>query len=222
MELLTINLAAGEFKQFRKAGGYIEIIQSIYPVTINMYGQSGGQSNTIIGGLAGLFLDANFGGFDISNVGQVAQTVQILVCDVGENGGSRRQPGIVSITNLIGTNAQQTSGAGVLTLGFHQQAIVAPALNVRGVTIRGAIVSVTAQAGGGEHRIIAAPTTPVSTYPQFAYQIAEAYVAGAANITDTRVDTNYTIPAGWGIYAATSAPTNPLTQANWGLSFEIL
>lgn len=104
MELLTISLAANETKQFRKAGGYLEIIDSAYPIGISFYTTNGGQNNSIKGGVSGLYLDAEYGAFDITN-GAAAQTITLLVCDVNENGGSRRQPGNVRV---IDQSADQT------------------------------------------------------------------------------------------------------------------
>jgi len=104
MELLTISLAANETKQFRKAGSYIEIIDSASAISINLWSVSGGQTDGIKGGLSGLYMTADFGAFDVVN-GPSAQTVTLMVCDAGESGGSRRQPGNVRV---IDQSADQT------------------------------------------------------------------------------------------------------------------
>lgn len=104
-ELITVNLSANEVKQFRKAGSYIEIIDSSYAVGLNFYSVNGSQTNSLKGALSGLFLDIDFGAFDVVN-GATAQTVTLLVCDAGELGGSRRQPGNVRV---IDQSADQTA-----------------------------------------------------------------------------------------------------------------
>lgn len=99
MEILTINLAAGETKAFRKAGAYFEILTSTGNVGLNFYTLLGGICNTVTGAISGVYLRANFGAFDISNQYTAGQTVQVLVCDAGEDGGSRRQPGVVQVVD---------------------------------------------------------------------------------------------------------------------------
>jgi len=100
LELLTINLASGETKPFRRAGAYFEIIDSTYAVDVNFYGPDGNsQKSKIKGALSGFFAGSKFGAFEVTN-GSVAQTIQLLVCDAGESGGSRRQPGVVSVVDV--------------------------------------------------------------------------------------------------------------------------
>jgi len=65
------------------------------------------------GALSGLFLNAPFGGFDVLNTGNQAQVVTLLVCDAGESGGSRRQPGVVQIIDT----AKATTQAGAAFAG---------------------------------------------------------------------------------------------------------
>ena len=112
MEVITIALGANEFKQFRKGGSSIEITDSTYPVSINLYTDNGGQTNSLSGVLSGHYLKARFGGFDIRN-GAIAQTITILALDPGEDGGSRRQPGNVRV---IDQSADKTI-AGLQFLG---------------------------------------------------------------------------------------------------------
>ena len=96
--MLNITLGANEFKSFRKGGAAFEIIVGDYPITVNLYSDMGGHNNTINNVISGFFLNAKYGAFDIKN-GSTAQTVQILCMDLGESGGSRRQPGVVQVTD---------------------------------------------------------------------------------------------------------------------------
>lgn len=105
MEVITVLLAANEFKQFRKAGAGIEITDSSFAVSINLYSDNGSQTNSLTGVLSGHYLKARFGAFDIKN-GPVAQTVVLLAMDAGEDGGSRRQPGNVRV---IDSSADKTA-----------------------------------------------------------------------------------------------------------------
>ena len=97
-ELLTIALAANEQTQYRKAGQYLEIIDSAYALGISLYTDTGSQTDTINGAQSGFFLNTRFGALDVRN-GAVAQTVQILLLDAGESGGTRRQPGVVQVVD---------------------------------------------------------------------------------------------------------------------------
>lgn len=107
MEILNINLPANGRTQFRKAGSYLEIIASTGLVGINFYSNLGGQTDSISNGLSGLFMQTDYGAFDLIEQSGIAQTVQILVCDIGETGGSRRQPGNVKV---IDQSVDQTLG----------------------------------------------------------------------------------------------------------------
>ena len=46
-ELLNITLGANELKSFRKGGCYLEIVDSTYPVSINLYSDLGSQIDSI-------------------------------------------------------------------------------------------------------------------------------------------------------------------------------
>ncbi|MEO8805847.1 MAG: hypothetical protein ABI433_07185 [Burkholderiaceae bacterium] len=103
MELLSITLAVNETKQFAKAGRYFEIVDSTYALSVAFYGANGAQSDQMIGALSGLYLEDSYSHFSITN-GATAQTITLLVMEVGR-GGSRRQPGNVRI---IDSNADKT------------------------------------------------------------------------------------------------------------------
>lgn len=104
-ELISINLAANETKNFRRGGGGFEIIQASYATSINLYSDQGSQIDSLSGALQGFFLTAPFGAFDIKN-GSIAQTVQLLLLDQGETGGTRRQSGIVTVTDTSNARAR--------------------------------------------------------------------------------------------------------------------
>lgn len=137
MELITVILAANEFKQFRKAGSYLEIIDSSYAVTVNFYSTLGGQTDSINNGLSGLYMGLDFGGFDIKN-GANAQTVTLLVLDPGESGGSRRQPGNVRVID----QAADKTRAGKQFIASLQKGADATHLSLVGINANGASVAI--------------------------------------------------------------------------------
>lgn len=127
-ELLTINLAANETKAFRKAGSYLEIIDSSYPVGLNLYSVNGSQIDSINGALSGFFLGVSFGAFDLKN-GAISQTVTILALDPGEIGGSRRQPGVVRVID----QGYEKTNAALQFYGTATQSAFAATLSSAGI-----------------------------------------------------------------------------------------
>lgn len=128
MELITINLGANDVEQYRKAGAYMEIIDAAYPVDIDFNALYGGSGPTIKQGLSGLYMRKQFGGFTIKN-GATAQIVQLLVCDDGEDGGSRRQPGLVRV---VDQSADKTK-AGFQFVGSMTNQDVLTKVNIAGI-----------------------------------------------------------------------------------------
>ncbi len=138
MEVITIDLAANEFKQYRKGGSSIEITDSTYAVSLNLYSDNGSQTNCLQKVLSGHYLKARFGAFDIKN-GPVAQSITILALDAGEDGGSRRQPGNVRV---IDQSADKTV-AGAQFLGSCTSAAAAGQGSLCGIrtTTKGANIT---------------------------------------------------------------------------------
>jgi hypothetical protein len=216
MEILNLQLGAGAIQQYRKAGAYVEIISSVYPVTLNFYSTQGGQINQIQGALSGLFLSADFGGgFDVSNVGQAAQSVQLLVCDAGEIGGSRRQPGNVRVIDEITESILTTSQIGTTAITpFSTAVIVAPGGNVNGMIVRMADIGADAGAGGNTYAtVVACKSAPTSfTAPAQQYRFCEVLNTAGPQIRSVQRQ-NKLLPKGWGLYLnwniGTTASLNP-------------
>lgn len=204
-ELLTVALAANAQIQFRKAGSYIEIIDSTYSIGINFYSDLGGQTDSLIGALSGFFLGSQFGAFDIKN-GPTAQTVQLLVLDPGETGGSRRQPGVISITNKISANVQTQGIGGLTTLGFQASMLVNPTANTKGLIIRGSSIGGANSVGGGANftqlQMLAAPTAPTSLASGNCIVLSGVFNPTVNYQENQNWDKNITLPAGWGVWAA--------------------
>lgn len=98
-ELLSMTLAGGETKTFQKAGRYFEIIAdggSTFNLTF--YGDGGAIQSNVNGAQAGLFLEDPWNAFTITNNSAAAQMITMLVMDSGR-GGTRRQPGVVSVVD---------------------------------------------------------------------------------------------------------------------------
>lgn len=222
MELLTIQLAANETKQFRKAGAYCEIIDSQAAIGINFLSVLGGQTGSIKGGLSGLYLEVDYGAFDITN-GPAAQTVTLLLCDAGESGGSRRQPGNVRVIDEI-TDAivsqPLTPSTAVAVINY--TAIVTPAQNVRGLILRQWSLSVTsANPGFAAMQITACKSQPTNySTPSQRYTVSGAGSSNAVNGSDSGRGNKY-IPPGWGLWLGTEVATSPASLMTGRVEYEI-
>ncbi len=106
MELLTFTIGASESKRFEKAGRYLEIIDAAGPLHIDMNDGSGNRADSMRNALSGFYSEEPFSAFEVTNPG-AAQTVTIMITD--RRGGSRRQPGTVSV--IDGGRARTLSGA---------------------------------------------------------------------------------------------------------------
>lgn len=224
MELLTINLAANETKLFRRAGSYIEILSSTGAVGLTLYSTLGGQIGSITGGLSGLFLTADYGAFDLRDQTGAAQTVQLLVCDAGESGGSRRQPGQVTILDTISANVQTQVGSNTAVTAFSAQQIVAPAANLNGVIVRSATAEVKANvtAGSAEGQLIASPTVPTAMTGLQTIMIVRAADFDGKAFASASFDLRKRIPAGWGLYHCTVNATGAAVRNACYCAFEVL
>ncbi len=97
MELLTINLAAGETQAFRLAGRYFEVIDAQGRLDVFFEGREGERGDDMIGALSGFWAGVPFFAFSIRNAEAVAQTVTVL--HSSHPGGSRRTPGTVQVVD---------------------------------------------------------------------------------------------------------------------------
>lgn len=224
-EFLTITLAANETKPFQKAGRYLEIIaDGGGTINLTFYGSNGAVASNWLNCQSGTFLEDPWGSFSVTNNSASAQSITLLLMDSGR-GGSRRQPGVVSVTNKISSKVQrlELSNGGLLPIGFLATAIITPAQNVNGVLVRNAVVAEQAGAGGtGEIRMVAAPVVPVSMSPTSAFQMAATSGAAGVYTQDVRNDLNYQLPPGWGIWVLTGHTVAAATTCGASLCWEIL
>ena len=105
-EILTVVLPANGIAQFRKGGASFEVISAVYPITVSFYGEQGSQSDTLSNVLGGLYVNLPYAAFDIRN-GAIAQTVQVLCLDEGEQGGNRGS----GTVRVIDQNADKSKAA---------------------------------------------------------------------------------------------------------------
>jgi hypothetical protein len=115
IERLPITIAANENKPFVKAGRYIEVLDSLYPVSIQFYDDQGGMVGTALGVDSGFFASVAFSSFVLTSVN--AQTVTLLITD--GSGGSRRQPGIVQVVD----SDKSTTDAGAAFMGVNSSGV---------------------------------------------------------------------------------------------------
>lgn len=224
MEILNVNLPANGRVQMRKGGAYIEILSSVGPIEIDLYTSSGGQSNSIKGGMSGLYLNANFGAMDVVDVSGSAQTVQLLVCDTGETGGSRRQPGNVRVIDEFFDALQCVAYGSDLTVkAFLTTTIVAPAANLKGLIVRWLIGGAQAGAGGSSGILLeaakSAPTqfgTPAQRYPLLQL-VNPTTTAQSSSLTMNKL-----IPPGWGLYVSEQIQVSAATVCSVNFGYDIV
>lgn len=224
MQTLTLTLAANAVASFDISGAYFEIIDSVGLVSVNFYDASGSRTKDLElqRVLSGFFVKGRYSRFEITESSGSAQTITVLYGST--EGGTRRSPGIVTVTNKIGASITQLelSGGALTATGFSTVLLVAPAANPRGVLIRRAVTGVTAGAGGNaELRIVAAPVVPASSVPTNAFQLAGGGAPPNVNTTDTHVDQNYQLPANWGIWG--TVYNNAVPAATYmAMTYELL
>ena len=208
MELLNITLAANEIKQFAKAGRYFEIIDSSFAVQVDFTGDQGQRSDSMINALSGLFVEDPFSGFSITN-GGTGQNVTLLLMENGR-GGSRRQPGVVAVTNKIGSTVQVVGNGGgiLLGVGFIAVQLVAPASNTRGIIVRSASAAAQCSAAGvgnySQSIMVAAPVVPTTTLMNPGLILSGVFNPTTNYIENASYDKNLQIPTGWGVWICAS------------------
>lgn len=101
METLNIPITAGETKSFGLAGNYIEVLEAGGTMDIVLYGPSGAVESAR-GSEQGAWMLEPFTNFTLKS--SITQTIKLLI--TGRQGGSRRQAGAVSITNVNGAFSQ--------------------------------------------------------------------------------------------------------------------
>lgn len=224
MELLKFTIAAGETKRFEYAGRYLEVISAPYALNLELTGPNGEQADDMIGALAGFYSEGPFSGFEVTNPGATAQAVTLMVTN--GRGGSRRQPGIVSVQQLVG-GASQVAGAGLPTaVGFSATEIVAPAANLNGITVRqvaaGGAISAAGPGQASNVFLIAALIAPTTGAGLNRMRLIGAYNTGTVYAESMATGLNITIPPGWGIWACTDHTLVAASAAGYNLSFEVL
>lgn len=221
-ELLTFAIAAGETKSFVKAGRYLEVIDAGAALSIGLYDANGSQTDDFNGALSGLYLESPFSQFEVTSA--TAQTITLLLMD--SRGGSRRQPGVVSVTNKIGAAAGVLGSSPALAVGFNIVQLIAPAANVRGAVIRtasaGGATTVVGAANSVETLIIAAPAAPVNTVPNPGMRVQASYNASLAFVESAFYDKNITLPAGWGVWVCANVTGVVAASAGGHVTAELL
>lgn len=222
-EFLTQTLAAGQTMPFAKAGKYFEVIaDGGSTFNFNFYGPNGAQSANWRNCQAGFYLKDAYSAFDVTNNSAVAQAITLLLMDNGE-GGSRRQPGTVDVTNKVGS-AVQLQSVGLATTGGFQVGATAllPANNLRGARIRNAYTTATGGTGNAQTTIVAAPSLPASVSPAQSLWLSNAFTPNNTLANDSRMEMNVTIPPGWGIYLCTNHGGATGATAAAMVAFELL
>lgn len=225
MEILSFTLGANAIQQYRKAGSYLEILSSTGQIGINFYSVSGGQTDSIKNGLSGLYLNSDYGAFDIQDLSGSANVVQLLVCDAGEEGGSRRQPGNVrvidEITDAI-THANVTPPLTVAAQAF--SLLLAPAANLKGVLVRG--ISGTAQANAAGSCVIGllgCKSLPADlSTPAQRYAVGVWFSLNGQFVSTIDPHFNKLLPPGWGLYYYSAVSANNAQLLSAAIEYEIL
>lgn len=223
MELITHTLAAGGTARFERAGRYFELIEAAGRVSVELTGPQGELSEDMTNALSGFYSEEPFAGLTISNPESYAQTVRFMVSR--GRGGSRRQPGNVTVIDEITRACKVVTVSGPTTLhAFAATQIVAPASNVAGVMIRSAFVlNKSGNPGAVNARLAAAPAAPVSATAidpgwEFMLTLSENGVA-ASSIEN---DLTKKIPAGWGLWLLSSVTSTAAASNDATVSVELL
>lgn len=184
MELLRFTIAAGETKVFVKAGRYIEVFEAADALSIGFYDRNGGQADDALNIQSGVFIETDFAQFEVSSA--TAQTITLLVTD--GRGGSRRQPGVVSIVDggkarTIAGQAFIGYGSGTGGAGFVP---VIQLRNAAGSGVRNVIkaIRVSASAAGN-----IALGTHAAALPQGPFVTANKNFGGAVSVAQLFRDT---------------------------------
>ncbi len=221
MELLTFTIAAGETKRFERAGRYFEIIDATAAISVVFDGEVGSRQDDMIGALSGFYVVGAFKSFAVSST--TAQAVTIMFAE--GSGGSRRQPGNVTIIDKVGAGTITNNASDIATLGLVVTALVAPAANVNGIIVRASLVESQGAASTCNVRMIAAPVAPLAQTPTGLQSIILASgfsPSGAANVTTVyQFDQRRQVPPGWGLYYTRLAAAAP-TFASLTVNYEIL
>lgn len=206
MKILTETLAASETKGFSFQGDYLELLQADNPVTIKFRGASPGfapaEMENVLSGMyerpAG-----GYSGFTVTN-GAVAQTVKIFV---GQgDGGSRRQPGIVTVSGVVDTRDGGTTYAGVFSASGAVAAntldtIVSPGANVNGIIVHSSSQMSWDVANNAMVTLLAKISAPSAVMDGDVIDLIESvtYVSGYY-YTLRKQSAAIRIPAGKGLY----------------------
>lgn len=222
MQNLRFAIAAGETKIFEIAGRYLEIIESAGPLTIELFDANGGQSDEARDVLSGTYMTEPYARTSIYSA--TAQTVELFMSARG--GGTRRQPGVVSVTNKIASSSSIAGTGGLTAIGFSANQLIAPAANTRGAIIRGASAGCATSAIGASNyaklQMIAAPSVPGALSPPVGLILADQFNPTTDYKENANWDKNITIPAGWGVWMLSANAGVVASSGGGALCFELL
>lgn len=221
IELFAFTIAAGETKRYAMAGRYLEIVEANDRLSLVLYSRDGAAVSNILNALSGIYVEADFTEFEVTNPSAAAQTVRLMLAS--SKGGSRRAPGVVSVADAIGAGAQVANVGLTLATGFNVSTILAPASNVRGVRVFNATVSAQAGAGGTANaRIYAAPAAPVALAVNPGALLIAAFSPAGVYVDQAEFNMSRTVPPGWGLYGVSSISVAAATSAGAVCTYEVL
>lgn len=221
IELFAFTIAAGETKRYAKAGRYLEIVEANDRLSLVLTNRDGAAVSNVLNALSGIFVEAEFSEFEVTNPSASAQTVRLMIAS--SKGGSRRAPGVVSVADAIGAASQVANVALALATGFNVTTLLAPAANVRGARVFNATVSAQAGAGGTANaRIYAAPAAPAALAVNPGALLVSVYSPAGVYVDEAEFNMSRTIPPGWGLYGISSISGVAATSAGAVCTFEVL
>lgn len=220
MEILKFSIAAGETKRFERAGRYIEVIEADSALSLFFFDENGGQADDAQGIVSGLYIEEPYKAFTVYSA--TAQSVTLLMSD--GRGGSRRQPGNVSIIDKIDPSVM-TGGAAYTAIGTGSSVLVLPATNVRGLVVRASIASCNPGAGGTSNvRLFGALVAPAGLAGganQILMNGVFSSTPGVASLNQLYDQRRY-LPPGWGLFVVATNTVAAAQDAGASVSFEIL
>ena len=198
--IYDVTLAPGASQNLAVLGDYFKVRKCPYgSIDVKI---DGGDSYSMDEGL-GVRLNKPFRDLTIRNRSSLAQTVLIFIGD--SRFEDTRISGSVRVIDEITENIVAIGiGAPVTIATFTATALIAPALNLNGMILRGAVCDITAGVGATAYadlRLVAcksAPTNYALPAQQFPFCVASAS-NGARGLTDKGFINKF-IPPGWGIF----------------------
>jgi hypothetical protein len=220
--IYDVTLAPGVAANIPVLGDYIKVRSA--PFGLVEIKLDGGEAYLLDEGLGVRLPEGKtFRDVQIKNKAATAQTVLLFI------GNSRfedsRITGRVSIYENVSAQCQVIAQSNVAITAVTATALIAPATNVAGITIRQASCEAKAGLAGSQTtaQLVAAPTAPLAANPTGTTRllICNQSDSDASYKVQSVFNFNRRIPPGWGIYYVCATATTIAINNGVSVSFEV-